>query len=211
MKTAEVMVKERPILFSAPMVRALLEGRKTQTRRKLKRQPIDGDALEIGMFAPTIVDRHGEEGPGKEGWGASSEYECIPCPYGKPGDRLWVRETFGVWRRTSFEYEEFEQGRDALCGMTLAEWKVERGPQELQFCYRADRDTTWFPSIHMPRWASRLTLEITEVRVQRLQEITTAEAISEGFESREDFAMFWKADEWNANPWVWALTFKVVA
>lgn len=155
------------------MVVATLEDRKSKTRRIIKPQPAVIDGVLMHHVAGSK-------------WESGLPYRCR---YGIPGDRLWVRETFGVWRRTSYEYDEYEQGREALCGMTLSEWKVERGPQELQFCYRADSDdgdTTWFPSIHMPRWASRILLEIADVCAQRLQDMTAIDALDEGVMSLDD-------------------------
>ena len=189
------------------MVRAILKGDKTQTRRKMNPQPIEGDCLEIGTYAPTVVDRHGEEGPGKEGWGASSEYECIRCPYGKPGDRIWVRETFCPYTTTVYSSQ----------GKTVSDPKA---------VYAADggfllNGYKWKSSIFMPRWASRITLVISSVRVQRIQDISEEDAIAEGFGMAFGPGMFSRAfdsywDEingsgsWSDNPWVWCVGFRMV-
>jgi hypothetical protein len=177
-------MKARPILFSAPMVRALLDGRKTQTRRVMKPQP-------IGTPLPQL----GEPGP---------------CPYGEPGSLLWVRERASSYWNT---WHYFADGPEKW-GRDVSEKTFSR------------------PSIHMPRCASRITLEITDVRVQRLQDISDEDAIAEGIEGvttelqlitrsplqmghaeRVAFAGLWDhvngAGAWAANPYVWALTFKV--
>ena len=206
-------MKERPILFSAPMVRAILDWRKTQTRRVVKPQPPDDIGLPIGvdLYSPTCIGKNGDEYPGDEIFGAYSE--CgewgVKCPYGQPGDRLWVRETWG--------------------------------PCDGGVCYRADEDAgsvalpddgRWTPSIHMPRWASRITLEITGVRVERLQDISEADAIAEGvpavssggvtlftttgvncFQAAKGaYAALWESingpGSWDANPWVWVVEFR---
>lgn len=190
-------MKERPILFSAPMVRAILAGTKTQTRRVV-RGPIEylgpsggqDDLSSWGWFFD------GEEQHGymvlARGMNERFDNGCIsiPCPYGVPGDRLWVRET----------------------------WRGE-GPGSVK--YRADGDDVgslkWRPSIFMPRWASRIDLEVTEVRVQRVQEITREDAIAEGVTTHDVFGFMrlWdsingKRAPWASYPWVWALTFKRV-
>lgn len=204
------MTKERPILFSAPMVRAILEGRKTQTRRVVKRPK---QCPENYTLAPAeIID------PGVTWWqsptprvGRSQE-----CPYGKPCDRLWVRETF-------------------------AHGRIDKLPHPCK--YRADHpeaDTVpgqfgraWTPSIHMPRWASRIDLLITGVRVEKLQDISEADAVAEGIEQdpetsafkcyigdkqthwfcpRESFRTLWQSINghaaWNENPWLWVVEFE---
>ena len=190
-------MKERPILFSAPMVRALLAGTKTQTRRvfKLPRGCSWYEALG-GEAAGQVQD---DEGPG---WWHVEEQRC---PYGEPGDRLWVRETWAP--RTLGAWTEMEKLMKPL--------------------YRADEDRPewkriWRPSIHMPRWASRITLEITGVRVERLQDISEADAVAEGVKNslhlpggrsaKENFAHLWWTingeESWEADPWVWVLEFK---
>ena len=167
-------MKERPILFSGPMVRAILDGRKTQTRRPVKslRHPY-GHLL-------------GPEGVVREFIGKT---ESIRFPLGQPGDRLWVRET---WTQNT-------------SGVV---W------------YRADghpiADGLWRPSIHMPRWASRITLEIVRVWVERVQDITEDGAIREGMvrvDRCSPFQMFrdtWQSiyGTWDANQWVWAVEFR---
>jgi hypothetical protein len=198
-------MKERPILFRAEMVRAILEGPKTQTRRVVKPQPLsvvsaDGHAplkeviSQVPMWPMT--------GPGRD--------RCCPCPYGVPGDRLWVREGFAYTPKgTPFYRADFDHDKNL---------SVVGG---------------WKPSIHMPRWASRITLEITDVRVQRVQEIgeedakaegvlrlgaTSPDLVSgnEGHEYRISFVELWdsinatRGFSWENNPWVWALTFRRV-
>lgn len=233
------MTKTRPIIFSGPMVRAILDGRKTQTRRVIKNVP-DPDWRPIG-FGELEDDRQ------KISWGAfDDDGQGIKCPYGKPGDRLWVRETWG----------------DLNADHPLATKHGGRTPQEGDsLVYRANpaddaqwipghpgaADFTWRPSIHMPRWASRITLEITDVRVERLQDISEDDAVGEGFEKlvepvccgngiedpyvgglvccespdanlladarmmfRQYFCELNGPDAWDANPWVWALTFRRV-
>jgi hypothetical protein len=185
-----------------------------------------------------MIDRQGEEYPGPDVFGASDENAGRVCPYGQPGDRLWVRETFMPWRRTCVEYpHEFDVlNRDGRGGLTLNEWIAEYGRNGVEVAYRADGDDEgWMPAIHMPRWASRLTLEITNVKVERVQEISEEDAIAEGVKldhraeqewtgtqkssdcHRGRFAFLWdsinaKRDggiyAWEKNPWVWALEFK---
>ncbi|MDB5967149.1 MAG: hypothetical protein JWQ72_3649 [Polaromonas sp.] len=212
-------MNERPILFSAPMVRALLDGTKTQTRRVVKPQPGDDIAgpLHCEHFQPSVVDRHGNDQPGKEIFGAydeSGEWGAR-CPYGAPGDRLWVRET---WAHSSFT---------GNCGQIAA---VEERLRHPHFChYSAEwshSQIKWTPGIHMPRWASRITLEVTEVRVERLLDISEADAVAEGILELlnagidhdgtpiDTYRVLWKTingvGSWAANPWVWVVGFKVL-
>lgn len=211
-------MKERPIIFSAPMVRAILEGRKTQTRRPLKAQP-------QRKAGPMSVD----------GWfGFEIDGKPVNCPYGIPGDRLWVRETFlpdppidGSEPWTNNEMSEVE-------------WDGHGGPlkfvpkefQSPEHCiYKTDEkwspfNLRWRPSIHMPRWASRIALEVVNVRVERLQEISVSNILAEGvyavrgWDTTDVILARWeelwdsiyadKGTGWETNPWVWVVEFKLV-
>lgn len=193
-------MKERPILFNTPMVRAILDGTKTQTRRVFK--------AKNGGLWPRQNDLPGMRQILRE------------CPYGQPGDRLWVRETW------AYHVQAIGSATDEDGPWVYA----ADGSQALQsrLCER------WRPSIHMPRAASRITLEITGVRVERLQDIREADALAEGVYSNPKVNGMWTADgdlhtsqkdgpvrayrwlreklngpsSWDANPWVWAMTFK---
>lgn len=258
-------MRERPILFSGPMVRALLDGRKTQTRRVVK--PMRSQEFlkpELLSQAPTarIIDdwaafEHPKGGP----------LTSIRCPYGVPGDRLWVRETHLIYDA---------HGQHRADGERWGPWgglptRLSEDRTKIAY-FREGFDRCdpghWRTSIHMPRWASRLTLEITEVRVERLQDISEADAIAEGATPRpiegeadgQRWSMDWSpvgslafgatrirpqdiglADPkmafanyinelhggprwnfyyngdarypkpiWDVNPWVWAITFRVL-
>lgn len=206
-------MKERPILFSAPMVRALLAGTKTQTRRIAKpvRHPDWGN-----LYSPGALVREHEP--------VHVIYRA--CPYGQPGDRLWVRETFrrDLDRMNRCKVVEYRADDAVLL--------ASPGPGGA-FDFP---DLGWRPSIHMPRWASRITLEITGVRVERLQNISEDDAKAEGAWGPDDsivnqvaahfkceptgthpslaYRMVWEqingAGSWEANPWVWAVEFKRV-
>lgn len=226
--------KERPILFSSPMVRALLDGRKTQTRRVVKPQPPNGARFTGIHYASTEPSSHffnSPSGPSKR-----------RCPYGEEGDRLWVRE--GHQR---FDRGTCDQHVWYLAGRNANDYVARTRPE-------IDQDQPWprdvegpaggapysAPSIHMPRWASRLTLEITEVRVERLQDISEADAAAEGLLTWQDMNDFpawgWESPKheadgfmtayaayrdlwkhingpasWDANPWVWAVSFEVAS
>lgn len=167
-------MKERPILFNGDMVRAIQAGRKTQTRRVVKPE----GAVHITPFVGSDNKRTGEYG-----W-HSSEYlisKHIFCPYGQPGDRLWVRE------RCKYE-DTFYKGNDLREGCFRARIVyyadnsiIERDVDVDHWSCACEMNTAkWHPSIHMPRWASRITLEVTDVRVQRLQEISRQDALAEG-------------------------------
>ena len=206
-------MKEHPILFSGPMVRAILDDRKTQTRRVVKDSVKHGVSLLGGCGCGVLWDL---------------------CPYGAPGDRLWVRET---WRRVDFE----TRGRDSSY---IVEYRSGGyGP-------RVHGETNeimslpcgWKPSIHMPRWASRITLQVTGVRVERLQDISAKDIIAEGAVDRPhevdglgkcpvsafdgkvypDLRSVWAHGwnsingkrhgcDWASNPWVWVVEFRRVA
>lgn len=159
-----VEASEKPILFSGPMVRAILEGRKTQTRRVMRPQPFL-ERKEDGNW--WLLDRS-EDGYGRtnSAWQEGSDPFWTYCPYGKPGDRLWVRETFAR----------------CACDTCRAIWpnKTPHGILGYQATYGGPSMMRFRPSIHMPRWASRLTLEIVSVKVERLQDISEADAIAEG-------------------------------
>lgn len=163
-------MRERPILFSGAMVRALVDGRKTQTRRVVK-----GFALELlqpDNFTP--------------------EYVALPengnSPYGYAGDHLWVRESFVAFGRWETRFSE-KKGRDEwhFVDMTLETGREYRFGGELPNASRGGATPAWWkrPSIHMPRAASRITLEVTSLRVDRLQDISEADARAEGVESPE--------------------------
>lgn len=154
--------KERPILFSAPMVRALLEGTKTQTRRVVK-NTITEDRKWVGGGA---IQR-GDE------WFSLRDAPVL-CPYGQPGDRLWVRET---WRHRGIG----EDGHADRGGYVYRATENVNGPAE-----------RWIPSIHMLRAASRIDLEVTGVRVERLQDISEADAIAEGCEAEPFPGPWWQ-------------------
>lgn len=230
-------MKERPILFSGPMVRALLDGRKTQTRRIVKNQPPpDVSPIRVEHYHPTIITRSGDEEPGAEIFGAYSDdgdWGC-KCPYGEPGDRLWVRET---WQGPMWEEGTWDADTD-YHSPKFCEYRADGGPMPEYVDFEDNRHQGWKPSIHMPRWVSRITLEVTGVRVERLHDITEADAAAEGIESLRNEGEHWKdylrsterCDElvclnafdsfrtlwdringdgaWAENPWVWVVEFK---
>lgn len=192
-------VQSRPILFSGPMVRAILDGRKTQTRRIVKPQPVN--RVVDGLAHVTIGMDPSEDGalwydadginPGRE----------MRCPHGRIGDRLWVRETFTV------------------CADCNIFYKADGKPDPWE-------GVKWKPSIFMPRKASRLTLEITGVRIERLRDISEEDAVAEGVVfgtgkagecrtcAKGAFMDLWNSingtDAWLKNPWVWVVAFKKV-
>ncbi len=215
-------MKERPILFSAPMVRAILEGRKTQTRRVVNPRHIPNPQPDLD----TAIER-------------SPSLAAAFCPYGQPGERLWVRETFDPI------YGQSPPGR-----VIEIDYKADWVPHGNRWRIKDELGSRrWTPSIHMPRWVSRILLEITGVRVERLQDISEADVIAEGFKTREGNEAFnfagtkeffipelldhnpigrvacggnvsakeayrrlWSSingrGSWDANPWVWVVEFK---
>jgi hypothetical protein len=193
---------ERPILFSGPMVRAILSGQKTQTRRLVTPQPVSNGS----MFQGEIVCRNDYLPPDAFLWERRrglvlSNYEDDwtneYCPYGKPGDRLWVRETFAAFDRHGMCSCK---PADAAYTVTRDGGQKYRDGQSVQplakYSDGAFDHIKWRPSIHMPRWASRITLEAASVRVERLQDISAEDALGEGVGSTP----FWKPAEVDENP-----------
>lgn len=207
---------ERGMIFNAEMVRAILDGRKTQTRRIMAPQPADD--IERCIFP----------NPEAIGWKSSLRHKhgsttAHFCHYGKPGDRIWVRETF---QGPLFDYDLMDSYCKDPTPFEKPEFCVYKadGVPAPEF-YDADDELhcCWRPSIHMPRWASRVLLEITDVRVERLKSISDGDALREGCSTADMksgdcvadvFARLWAsiygAESWNANPWVWVIEFKRV-
>jgi hypothetical protein len=221
-------VRERPILFSAPMVRALLAGAKSQTRRALRVQPdshhwesLPGYELKRSKIV-TINERcavkFSHSIPQNPQWDTALDW--LLCPYGQPGDRLWVRESHLNWWKLNAEGTAREFSH-------VAAFRADG--------YELQEGEKWIPSIHMLRAASRITLEITDVRVERLQAISDADAAAEGCPcyvcgrtmdgtseddchcfhrkaTASDYRDLWEsingAGSWEANPWVWAVSFE---
>ena len=223
-------MKERPILFSAAMVRAILEGRKTQTRRVMKPQPDDDGKIIVGKIG-------GNRGVAYVGNSTSGGIVTrVPCPYGRPGDLLYVRETWQAWDRVSVEYNEWERWtRERRGGLSFDAYREEHGnPSSIEYRATSNSRGPWTPAIHMPRWASRITLRLTDVRVERVQDISEEDAIAEGItgphdvgyrayrvpgDSKPRYSSAVAAFEainterdcgWDANPWVWVLVFEPV-
>lgn len=215
----------KPIIFGGDMVRAILEGRKTQTRRAVIPSPPEGWRPKVGLFHPTIA-RRGVERPGPEVFGASDEEFGVKCPYGQPGDRLWVRETWCQRSEDGYVVYNAEGNLDPSCCWYAADGVHVRKCDGDGFAeYRKDGSeaSPWRPSIHMPRWASRITLEITAISLDRLQDISEADARAEGAQcpgfpaAMTDAGAFAKRWEmihgkgaWAVNPWVWVVEFRKV-
>ncbi|WP_370685313.1 hypothetical protein AB9Q07_17875 [Klebsiella quasipneumoniae] len=231
---------ERGMIFNGEMVRAILEGRKTQTRRVMKVQP---ESNQLGLLL--ITDSTKRSDISKYHWAESNatgnhvRSKLFSCPFGAVGDRIWVRETWAIlgnedgccidWEEKLCKADERSAARiyRASCEQRPgnyglwsipddADWK----PHTKDYQYEG----AWRPSIHMPRWASRILLEITGVRVERLQSITLGDICKEvgcglydfrpatyGFQVWEEL---WKsiygAESWNTNPWVWVIEFERV-
>jgi hypothetical protein len=214
---------ERPILFSSPMVKAILEGRKTQTRRVVKIQPEPvGDNWKWAVKGKAFCHNTSAN--------QLADFMRGYSPYGKPGAaNLWVRE---AWR--AYEPHTVVGGKGWMSGVPMRVYANPAIEGESIIEYRADKDLgknfqTWLSPIHMPRWASRITLAIESIRVERLQDISEADARAEGVELTDDitgcaddyngsyrkaFSYLWdkinkgRGFGWNANPWVWCLTFR---
>lgn len=207
-------MRERPILMSTEMVKAVQDGRKTQTRRVIKNIPprengTQYDRSEIHgpeLFTPAVIDKSGDIQPGAEIFGIYDDYGDwgFKCPYGQPGDRLWVKETWAA---------------DCTC----------ENPDCNGVIYKAGytgklMPYAWKPSIHMFRRHSRITLEITDIRAERVQDISLGDISKEGIEVRysvdwvdfmyKDYQFLWnsinakRGYSWELNPWVWVIEFK---
>ncbi|WP_110599759.1 hypothetical protein [Salinicola lusitanus] len=221
-------MKERPILFSGDMVRALLEGRKTQTRRAVK------------INAAGRVQRAGKQ------WHIEDPNAAMACPYGQPGDRLYVKESHWAWGRWETQFDA-KKGRDAwhFIDMTLECGKSYQFKQPVPIGTRFGVSPAWHkrPSLFMPRHASRILLDVSTVRVERLQEISKVDACREGLfaerydwrvsefylddmayrsapdaqvrysDPRHAFKELWESingtGSWAANPWAWVVEFRV--
>lgn len=217
-------IKERPILFSAPMVRAILEGRKTVTRRALSAQALKNISYGVQLGECHELPSEGPPHPN------SISYYTSFCPFGFPGDRLWVREAWVADAQVNaVAPRDLSQGEPIL-------YPADGAARQTGCAMITPGKSR--PSIHMPRWASRILLEITDVRVERLQDISESQAEAEGIDLDRladgqaaydmvadhnmtgrptavgAFSDLWASingmESWNANPWVWVVEFRRV-
>ncbi len=234
-------MKERPVIFNSEMVRTILDGRKTQTRRVMAVQP---ESNQFGLLR--ITDSTKRSDIGKYHWaesnatGTHQRSALFSCPFGQVGDRLWVRETWSDVNLEGIPAAAYRADGDVYSPMDDESFLDEYGA----FNYEDHRVTkyhfaawysdliegiegVWRPSIHMPRWASRITLEITGVRVERLNDISHDDAKAEGccygrgggvpdfaVTPADHFPTLWASiygeESWCANPWVWVIEFRRV-
>lgn len=199
-------MKERGMIFNSEMVRAILDGRKTQTRRIMKKQPEPSKAREGDFCFPCdkmqSMVHVSDFIPGNGMIPDAHEFFSKCCPFGEVGDRIWVRET---WARYNIDQDSHDMAYRAT---TPEDW-----PEEGR----------WRPSIHMPRWASRITLEITGVRVERLASVSDDDAGKEGYPADPApyggsmdkwlwFRQLWDSiypdQSFKHNPWVWVIDFR---
>lgn len=230
-------INERPIVVSSMMVRALLNGRKTQARRVIHPQPANGCYYEINAAQTAALhlaigptdnpNRYVPPTP-------KSKSHLLPCPYGRPGDQLWVKESWAI-NSLDYDIQPPLDGRPSFQKRTC--WYLATEPDVEGY----GGENPWSPAISMPRWASRLTLEILSVGVQKLRDIGEKDAVEEGaaevIEQRERFgfpspniddgwlspsveafAQMWDMNHWGKtgqrwreNPYVWTIRFRTVA
>ncbi len=217
-------MKERPILFNTEMVKAILSGNKTQTRRIVK-EVFNGEQIvhirdnNNKKICPLDCDTMKRQ----------PNLAITYNPFGQIGDRLWVRENFKVVETSeakTFANESQCHGEDdqfiAIVNYADGNKKVcedlyidnDAGVDQIAQAIRISQKNGFSPNIHMPRWACRLVLEITDIRVERLNDISEADAKAEGVDSRNEFKSLWQSingeASWDDNPWVWVVEFKVV-
>ncbi|MGP7401932.1 hypothetical protein ACTZSP_19050 [Klebsiella pneumoniae] len=244
-------MKERGMIFNSEMVRAILDGRKTQTRRIMKVQP---ESNQLGLLLITDSTKHSDIG--KYHWAESNatgnhvRSKLFSSPFGAFGERIWVRETWATlgnedgcyvdWEDNLCKGDERSAARiyRASCEQRPGDYGLWSIPDDAYWKPHTKEhkfEGAWRPSIHMPRWASRILLEITDVRVERLNAISEEDARAEGIidggclncgepepcgcanpepDATDAFAYLWQSiygqDNWNANPWVWVIEFKRV-
>lgn len=221
-------MKERPILFQGAMVRALLDGTKTQTRRVVKPAPTGGFDLrmhkcESGYVYAASYENLSWEKPERIRW---------DCPYGQPGERLWVRETwqYADWTEDGLPFIRYRADDAKVLHESIPsdEWAAKLQDIWIDLSGTANfaidntaADRRWRPAIHMPRWACRTILEITGVRVERVQSISESDAAAEGVytdpacPAYDAYTALWDSINgktpgaaWADNPWVWVVSFK---
>jgi len=220
--------QERPVLFNEAMVRAIVDGRKSVTRRPVTVPWSKG--FRCQPYEPWFVESDGELHVDCSNWKDSfggGDYRefasCMPCPFGRVGDRLWVRETWAIAAgpRRGIDLEPMSAKNTAI--VYREDWNKNQPDLPLDGC--------WSPSIHMPKWAARIWLQVLSVRVERLHEITESDAKLEGMAGDGaygighipswqrsprvyDFSVLWedvyakRGLGWNVNPWVWRIEFK---
>lgn len=215
--TGSTTSKERPILFNAEMVNAILSGRKTQTRRIISEKTLHlfGVAASAGECHPIELcdDR-------------SQSYYVEFCPLGKSGDQLWVREAFQGPLVGESLLEEYRKDVERFETPKYCEYAADGGSKPEYLDLDDNLRQGWRPSIHMPRWASRINLLITGVRVERLQDISDLDCCDEGYDgpavtadnqwpSITWYERLWdsiygkkEGENWEANPWVWVIKFE---
>ncbi|EPO5624634.1 hypothetical protein ACUB6C_002864 [Klebsiella pneumoniae] len=244
-------MKERGMIFNSEMVRAILDGRKTQTRRIMKVQP---ESNQLGLLLITDSTKHSDIG--KYHWAESNatgnhvRSKLFSSPFGAVGERIWVRETWATlgnedgcyvdWEDNLCKGDERSAARiyRASCEQRPGDYGLWSIPDDAYWKPHTKEhkfEGAWRPLIHMPRWASRILLEITDVRVERLNAISEEDARAEGIidggclncgepepcgcanpepDATDAFAYLWQSiygqDNWNANPWVWVIEFKRV-
>lgn len=244
-------MKERGMIFNSEMVRAILDGRKTQTRRIMKVQP---ESNQLGLLLITDSTKHSDIG--KYHWAESNatgnhvRSKLFSSPFGAVGERIWVRETWATlgnedgcyvdWEDNLCKGDERSAARiyRASCEQRPGDYGLWSIPDDAYWKPHTKEhkfEGAWRPSIHMPRWASRILLEITDVRVERLNAISEEDARAEGIidggclncgepepcgcanpepDATDAFAYLWQSiygqESWNANPWVWVIEFERV-
>ena len=242
-------MKERGMIFNSEMVRAILDGRKTQTRRIMKVQP---ESNQLGLLLITDSTKHSDIG--KYHWAESNatgnhvRSKLFSSPFGAVGERIWVRETWAPlgnedgcyvdWEDNLCKGDERSAARiyRASCEQRPGDYGLWSIPDDAYWKPHTKEhkfEGAWRPSIHMPRWASRILLEITDVRVERLNAISEEDARAEGIidggclncgepepcgcanpepDATDAFAYLWQSvygqESWNANPWVWVISFE---
>lgn len=209
-------MKETGLMFKAPLVRAILNGQKTQTRRIAM--------TELTMGRDSLLEPHrGRKHAGVYLLPEHAKEAVVLCPYGKPGDRIYVRETWAeIPRPLPLTDESLPMRKDdrIIVYKEDPDWDGARSFLAADGCIRWAKPARWSPSIHMPKHAARIWLEVTDVRVERLQSISEEDAKAEGVDAAKylgldrayarAFSELWETTggDWAANPWVWVIDFK---